>query len=47
MLETSYTLNLGKLLKIAPRLKQCLWQKLKPKKTQYVSKTTRDKQVGS
>jgi hypothetical protein len=35
------------LLKIAPELKQYLWQKLKPEKTQNVSKTTTNKQVGS
>jgi hypothetical protein len=32
MLETSYTLNLGQLLKIAPKLKRYLWHKLKPNK---------------
>jgi hypothetical protein len=32
MLETNYTLNLGQLLKIAPKLKKYLWQKLKPEK---------------
>jgi hypothetical protein len=47
MLETSYTLNLGQLFKIAHELKWYLWQKLKPKKTQNVSTTTKDKQVGS
>ncbi len=46
MLETSYTLNLGQLLKITPKLKKYFWQKLKPKKTQNVSKVTIDKQVG-
>jgi hypothetical protein len=40
MLETSYTLNLGHLLKIAPKLKRCLWKKLKPEKIQNVSKVT-------
>jgi hypothetical protein len=30
MLETSYILSLGQLLKIALELKRCLWQKLKP-----------------
>jgi hypothetical protein len=29
MLETSCTLNLGQLLKIAPQLKRYLWQNLK------------------
>ncbi len=46
MLETSYILNFGQLLKTAPKLKIYLWQKLKPKKIQNVSKATRDKQVG-
>ncbi len=32
MLETSYILKLGQLLKIAPKLKRYLWQKLKQKK---------------
>jgi hypothetical protein len=39
-------LNLGQLLKITLELKIYLWQKLKPKKTQSVSKTPTDKQVG-
>ncbi len=47
MLETSHTLNLGHLLKITPKLKKYIWQKLKPKKIQNVSKTTIVKQVGS
>jgi hypothetical protein len=33
ILETSYTLNLGQLLKITPKLKRYIWQKLKLKKT--------------
>jgi len=32
MLEITYTLRLGQLLKITPNLKKCMWQKLKPKK---------------
>jgi hypothetical protein len=44
MLETSYTLNLGHLLKITPKLN--LWQKLKPEKTKNVSRATTNKQVG-
>jgi hypothetical protein len=40
MLETNYTLNLGQLIKITPKLKRYLWQKLKPKKTQNVCRTT-------
>jgi hypothetical protein len=47
MLETSYTLNLAQLIKIVPKLKRYLWQKLKPRKTQNVSRTTINKQVGS
>jgi hypothetical protein len=35
------------LIKIAPKLKRYLWQKLKPEKTQNVTKTTTEKQVGS
>ncbi len=46
MLETSYVLNLGQLLKIAPKLKRYLWQKLKLEKIQNLSRTTIDKQVG-
>ncbi len=46
MLETSYILSLGQLLEIAPELKKYLWQKLKLKKTQNVSRTTTNKQVG-
>ncbi len=47
MQKTSYTLNLGQLLKITHELKRCFWQKLKPKKIQNVSKTYKKKQVGS
>ncbi len=47
MLETSYILNLGHLLKITPKLKKYLWQKLKLEKTHNVSKATTNKQVGS
>jgi hypothetical protein len=46
MLETSYRMNLRQLLKIALELKKYLWQKLKPKKTHNVNKTTTNKQVG-
>jgi hypothetical protein len=42
MLETSYTLNLGQLLKIAAKLKKYFGQKLKPKKIQNVSKVTKE-----
>ncbi len=47
MLETSYTLNLGQLFKIAHELKRYFWQKLKLEKTQNVNKTTTEKKVGS
>jgi hypothetical protein len=33
MLETRYTLNLNQLLKITPKLKRYIWQKLKLEKT--------------
>ncbi len=46
MLETSYTLNLRQLLKIALKLKRYFWQKLKLEKSQNVSKATTEKQVG-
>ncbi len=47
MLETSYILRLGQLLKIAPQLKRYFWQKLKLERTQNVSRATIEKQVGS
>jgi hypothetical protein len=47
MLETTYNLNLGQLLKIAPKLKRYLWQKLKLEKTQNLSKKTTKNQVNS
>jgi len=47
MLETSDTLDLRQLLKIAVELKKYLWQKLKPKKIENVNRATIDKQVGS
>jgi hypothetical protein len=47
MLETSYTLSLRQLFKITLKLKKYLWQKLKLKKTQNVSRATIKKQVGS
>ncbi len=43
MLETSYTLNLGQLFKIALKLKKYLWQKLKLEKIWNVGKATIDK----
>ncbi len=45
MLEISYTLNLGQLLKIALDLNRYLWQKLEPKEIQNVSKVTIEKQI--
>jgi hypothetical protein len=47
MLETSYILDLGQLLKITPKLNRYLWQKLKVLKTQNLSRTTIKKEVGS
>jgi hypothetical protein len=47
ILETSYTLSLGQLLKIAPDLNRYLWQKLKLENIQNLNKTTPNKQVGS
>ncbi len=47
MLEINYNLNLGQLLQIVPKLKRYVWQKLKLKKTQNLSRATIDKQVGS
>jgi hypothetical protein len=47
MLETSYILNLGQLLKIAPKLKRSLWQKLKLEKNKILTRATTNEQVGS
>jgi hypothetical protein len=47
MLETSYTFNLGQLLKITPELKRFNWKKLKLGKTKNLNKATTTKQVGS
>jgi len=38
MLETTYTLKLGQLLKITTNLKEYMWQKLKPKKLNMATK---------
>jgi hypothetical protein len=38
MLETTYTIRLGQLLKITPDLKKYMWQKLKPKKPNIIIK---------
>jgi hypothetical protein len=40
MLERSYILNLGQMLKIALELKIYFWQKLKLDKTQNLNKAT-------
>jgi hypothetical protein len=46
MLETSYILNLGKLLKIGPNLNMYLWKKLKLDKSQiHFPKTIQEKLV--
>jgi hypothetical protein len=47
MLEESYTLSLGQLLKIALEWKIYLWKKLKLEKVHNLSRKTIDKQVGS
>lgn len=47
MLEISYILNLGQLLKMAPNLKKYLWQKLKPKKQLGCLKVVFEKLVHS
>jgi hypothetical protein len=38
MMETTYTLKLGQLLKLTPDLKKYMWQKLKPKNPNIVIK---------
>jgi hypothetical protein len=38
MLETTYTLRLGELLKIAPDFKKYMWQKVKPEKPNIATK---------
>jgi len=38
MLEMTYTLSLGQLLKITPDLKKYMWQNLKPKKPNIPTK---------
>ncbi len=43
MLETSYTLNLGQLVKIAPNFKKYVWPRLKPDKPWEPTKPTTDK----
>ncbi len=45
MLETKYFMNLGQLLKLVPKLKRYVWQKVKQNKPQSVQKTiTKKKQ---
>jgi hypothetical protein len=43
MLETSYTLNLGQLFKIAPNFKKYVWPRLKLDKPWEPTKPTTDK----
>jgi hypothetical protein len=38
MLDTTYTLRLGQLLKITPNLKKYMWLKLKPEKPNIITK---------
>ncbi len=38
MLESNYTVNLGQLLKMVPKLKRYMWQKMKPNKPYSVTK---------
>jgi hypothetical protein len=45
MMETTYTLRLGQLLKIAPDLKKYMWQKLKPKKPNIIIKVISEPSV--
>ncbi len=45
MLEITYTLNLGQLLKIIPKLKRYLWMKMKPNKRYNVPKIIIEKIV--
>jgi hypothetical protein len=45
MLETTYILRLGQLLKITPNFKKCTWHKLKPKKPNIISKVILEPRV--
>jgi hypothetical protein len=47
MLETSYTLNLRQLFKVAPKLNKYFWRNIKLKKTKNLSIITTKKQVSS
>jgi len=47
MLETTYTLSLGQLLKIAPNLKKYMWQKLKQKKPNIITKVILKRSVAT
>jgi hypothetical protein len=38
MLQITYTLRLGQLLKITPNLEKYMWQKLKPEKPNIATK---------
>jgi hypothetical protein len=44
-METTYTLRLGQLLKIAPNLKKYMWQKLKRKKHDIATKVILESNV--
>jgi hypothetical protein len=43
MLETSYTLKFGKLIKITPNLKKYLWYKMKTDKPHMNTKVVNEK----
>ncbi len=45
MMETTYTMKLGQLLKITLDLKKYMWQKLKPKKLNITSKVISEPNV--
>jgi hypothetical protein len=47
MLETNYTLNLGQLLKMTPKLKKYLWQIMKLDKPWNVTKVVIEKILSS
>jgi hypothetical protein len=47
MLEITYTLKLGQLIKTTPNLKKYMWQKLKPKKPNIVTKLVSEPSVAT
>jgi hypothetical protein len=47
MLETTYTLRLGQLLKITPDLKKYMWQKLKPEIPNIATKVISEPSVAT